>query len=1063
MSANVPLKVRSYAAGVVTVLVGALVLAGWQFDLAILKTFLTNGKAMAAHTAATFVIAGLALVLLQRSHPIANRLVQFLAQVIMLVGVLSLCENFFGLKSSFDEILFREPAGTVGRSHPSLMAPNTALSFLLLGTSFFLLTFQRFRGSFLIEFPLIFSLTISVIGLVGYFAALPELTGAGAYTQIAANTAATFIILCIGMLFTAYEQQRVPITIEQKLFAGFTAAGAVIIFITFLSVSGIQSLLQAGDLVERTQQVKNQLHLVLSHVLDVQSGDRGFLLAGDDKYLVSHKKASRELPIVMNNLQQQIADNPHQQQTLVLVARLVEERVAFSNQVIFIRKKRGEAPARSLFETGRGKSSTDSVRVFIAEMIAEEDRLLQTRIEAETDRARQTELIIYLSLGVQVLLLAFIFVVVNRDVTGRKQAENQLQRLNEELEDRVKARTGELRLSENKYRDLADSALVGIYRSNLKGEILYVNQALTRIMGFDSPEELMRSGAVTRWRDPQERQVFLDRLQRDGKVEASENVVLTASGQPIDILVSARIQGDELTGTVLDITERKRADEAIKKSEERYRSTLDNMLEGCQIIGFDWRYIYINAAAEKQNRRPKEELLGNRYMDMWPGIEATELFRQTKRCMEERITHQMEVEFFFDDGRKGWYDVIFQPSPEGVFILSQEITERKRIEQERLARETAERANQAKSEFLSRMSHELRTPLNSVLGFAQLLELDAQTPDQMQNVRHILKSGRHLLDLINEVLDIARIESGRMAISPETVHLDDALFPSVDLVRPLADKRGIGINVKIPSSKDIFITADLQRLKQVLLNLLSNAVKYNREKGEIRVTASLLTDGYLHLTVADTGEGIPAEKMNRLFTPFDRLELAPDKIEGTGLGLALSKGLVEAMGGRIGAQSVAGKGSTFWFDLPLTTQQKETIVMAEVDDYLKSARELRKALVLYVEDNLANIQLVEKIIGRLPGVEMISAMQGRLTMDLARQHKLALILLDLHLPDVPGMEVLKQLRVQPETKDIPIVVMSADATRGQIDRALAAGAQNYLTKPIDVKEFLRMIGEILAT
>ena len=640
-------------------------------------------------------------------------------------------------------------------------------------------------------------------------------------------------------------------------------------------------------------------------------------------------------------------------------------------------------------------------------------------------------------------------------------------------------------------------------------------------------------------------------------------------------------------GFALVVNERRQMEENLKESEQRYRSMLDNMLEGVQVIGFDWRYIYINNIAAQQGKKPKEELFGRTVMECYPGIESTPLFAALQRCMTECTALQMENEFVYPDGRQGWLDLSIQPVPEGLLILSQDITfrkraeealqrnetlllqtgkmakvggweldlqtmtltwssetyrihevdpsfkpnlenainfyapearpiiteavrqameegkaydlelpfitakgnriwvramgeaefqngkcvrlfgtfqditERKRLEEERLAREVAERANRAKSEFLSRMSHELRTPLNSILGFAQLLEMDKLNPDQSQNVHQILKSGRHLLDLVNEVLDIARIEAGHITIFPEPVHVETAVQEALDIIRPLADQRGISIQVKVPSSQDVFITADPQRLKQVLLNLLSNAVKFNRLGGEIHITASLLVDDFLHLAVGDTGEGIPPDKMDRLFIPFERLELDPQRAEGTGLGLALSKRLVEAMGGRMGAQSVFGEGSTFWFDLPLTSKQKKVVLMAEVDDYLKATPSTGKGLILYVEDNLSNVKLVEKIIARLPGVELLTAMQGRLTLDLARANHPNLILLDIHLPDIDGGEVLRALRADPQTADIPVVVMSADATHAQIERMLAAGANAYLTKPIDVRQFLDVVGRIL--
>jgi len=903
------------------------------------------------------------------------------------------------------------------------------------------------------------------------------------------------------------------------------------------------------------------------------------------------------------------------------------------------------------------------------------------------------------------------FAKITRDITERKQAEELLAR------------------SEKEFRLLADSALIGIYRTTLKGEILYVNETMARVLGFDSPKELMRAGALARYRDPADRQTFLERLQRDGKVEAFETVLLTRNGQPRDILMSAALHSDQMIGNLVDITERKQSEITLQNERDKaiqYFDTASVMMlrldrngnvsqinrKGCEVLGYsvneivgkswfetvlprntwqdvrnsfeeimkgniegvefyenpvvnrngeegliEWHNALLRDAdgkpigtlssgvditerkqaeatlkvSESRYRRlfeaardgilildaktgtvqsvnpymiemlgfPEEKLLGkelwelgffkdiaaskanflelqkNEYIrfddlpletangrkfhvefvsnvyqvgadkviqcnlrditerkraeieigkkseqlqllsaeleiiiDSIPGLVfykdtnnrfvrvnkyMSDAYKMSKKQLEGVSLFDLhpseQAQAYFEDDLKvirsrqpkvnidepwetetgtRWVNTSKVPRINeagevvGVIGISIDVTERKRAEEDRLARETAERANLAKSEFLSRMSHELRTPMNSILGFAQLLKMDELTPDQMDSLEQILKSGRHLLTLINEVLDIARIESGKMSISPEPVQLDEVLHSVVNLIRPLADQRGVSIEMKIPSSRDIFVTSDRQRLTQALLNLLSNGIKYNREGGRLYITASLLVDGFLHLAVRDTGAGIPPEKMNRLFVAFDRLELQPDLVEGTGLGLALSKGLIEAMGGRIGAESVVGEGSTFWIDLQLTTQQKETIVTAEVDDYLKDAPGMKKGLVLYVEDNLSNIQLIEKILARLPDVELISAMQGSLALDLARTHKPALILLDIHLPDMNGDEALRRLRADAETKDIPVVIMSADATHGQIERMLAAGANAYLTKPIDVKEFLTMVGEQLA-
>lgn len=424
----------AYAAGIITAIVGIIVLAGWQFDITIFKTIFPNSVSMKANTAAAFLVAGLALIFLQRSGMAANIFVRFCGLVIMLIGFMSLVQHIFGWDIGFNEILFREPAGTIGTSHPGLMAPSTALNFLLLGCAFFVFTFQRFRNSFLIEFLLVFSLIISVIGLVGYITGLEELTGPDAYTKMAVHTAGTFIILCIGMLFTVYERQHAPISIEQKLFAGLTTAATVIIFISFLSVSSIRSLVQASDWVDHTHKVKYQIEAVFAPVLEVQSSGRGFILTGNEEYLRPREKASRELSTVMNNLRFQIADNPRKQESFALLEKLVEQRVTFSDLLVSTRKTKGEAEARLLFATSRGKMLTDSIRVLVTQMIAEEDRVLQTRTEDKKHQAYRNQFVIYLSLAVQLLLLVFIFVFMKRDVTGRRKAEEETQKINAKLE-----------------------------------------------------------------------------------------------------------------------------------------------------------------------------------------------------------------------------------------------------------------------------------------------------------------------------------------------------------------------------------------------------------------------------------------------------------------------------------------------------------------------------------------------------------------------------------------------------------------------------------------------------
>lgn len=374
------------------------------------------------------------------------------------------------------------------------------------------------------------------------------------------------------------------------------------------------------------------------------------------------------------------------------------------------------------------------------------------------------------------------------------------------------------------------------------------------------------------------------------------------------------------------------------------------------------------------------------------------------------------------------------------------------------AREEANRANTAKSEFLSRMSHELRTPLNAILGFGQLLETSTLTPDDEEGVGYILKAGRHLLALIDDVLDLSRIEAGMMTISLETVHAAELIEDTLALIRPLARSRTIDVRADGVDC-DAYVMTDRQRGRQVLLNLLSNAVKYNHDGGWVEV-ACTSHEGVLRISVEDSGPGIDPARLPQLFEPFERLGAETSGVEGTGLGLALTKQLVERLGGHIDLDSTPGAGSRFWVDLPLTEpppEHQETAAPVVVPDAVVGERTL-----LLVEDNLANLRVVEALLRRRPGTAVIPAMQGRLALELANEHRPDVIVLDLHLPDLTGREVLHRLRADPRTRDIPVIVASADATPSRVRELTELGAFAYITKPLDLARFLELTDAALA-
>jgi PAS domain S-box-containing protein len=507
------------------------------------------------------------------------------------------------------------------------------------------------------------------------------------------------------------------------------------------------------------------------------------------------------------------------------------------------------------------------------------------------------------------------------------------------------------------------------------------------------------------------------------------------------------------------------ANEELRRSE----LFLDSVVENIPDIVFvkdakDLRFVRFNRAGEVLHGRSRAELIGHNDHDFFPADQADFFRAKDRTALESRHVIDIPEEPLDtpNHGRRILHTKkipILDEAGEPIYLLgiSEDITERKAAEDDvRAAREEAERANRAKTEFLSRMSHELRTPLNAILGFTQLLEMDPLSDDQRESLAYISRAGRHLLELINEVLDISRVESGQMTISPEPVAVSDLVTELAEIVRPLADRRSLTLDTTEATNSG-YVVADRQRLKQVLLNLLSNAVKYNREGGRITVRCDRVGEERLRINVIDTGYGIPPEYLDRLFHPFDRLGAEQGSVEGTGMGLVLSKGLVEAMAGVLGLESTLDVGSTFWVELPLAEGPIERYERTHPPDTIEAAPSRPPRVILQIEDNLASVKLVQRIVERRPDIEVLAAMQGRLGLDLAREHRPDLILLDLHLPDMSGHEVLRLLKSYPETRRLPVVVLSADATQTHVARLTDAGAFGYLTKPLDVAEFLRMV------
>ncbi|MSP48473.1 MAG: response regulator [Alphaproteobacteria bacterium] len=534
--------------------------------------------------------------------------------------------------------------------------------------------------------------------------------------------------------------------------------------------------------------------------------------------------------------------------------------------------------------------------------------------------------------------------------------------------------------------------------------------------------------------------------------------------------------------SLADITYLKRTEIAIRESEARAAQALARLRDAVESLAdpfYLWdaeeRLVVANNAATKvaggdiltPGVRLEDVLAHRARLGLFPGAIGREDAYVRERLAQIRGATGEPTEVERADGR--WLSMRDRRTADGGLVnLIVDITEAKQREAElAAARLAADAANRAKSDFLSRMSHELRTPLNAVIGFAQMLQIDrrdALTAKQREYCQDVESAGRHLLALVNDVLDLARIESGNERLSVERVAAADALAGVGGAMTTIAERAGI--ELRIDAAADVpDLRADDRRLHQILLNLVSNGIKYNRKGGSVRVSVEVAAGDRVRFVVADTGIGIAADRQKELFEPFHRLGQEHSAVDGTGIGLTICKRLAEAMGGSIGFSSAAGRGSVFWVELPADTSTSAAGAgaAAEASDppSAETAAHPGGFSLLYVEDNPSNMRLMEHLVSILPRVGLLTASNPRLGLELARAHRPDIILLDLHLPDMSGYEMFEHLKAMPETRDIPVMALSAAAMPNDIRRGLAAGFVRYLTKPIDVKEFLGAIGEYI--
>ena len=680
------------------------------------------------------------------------------------------------------------------------------------------------------------------------------------------------------------------------------------------------------------------------------------------------------------------------------------------------------------------------------------------------------------------------YLLIGTDNTARKRAEEAL------------LKAGALQAA------IFNSANFSSIATDEKGVIQLFNVGAERMLGYAAAEVLNKITPAD-ISDPQEviaRAKALSLELGTGIAPGFEALVFKASrgiediyeltyirkdGSRFPAVVSVTALRDDRGGIIgylligTDNTARKQVEADQKKLDQRLRdqqfytrSLIESNIDALMTTDPLGIITDVNKQMEALTGCTRDELIGapskNYFTDPERAEAAIKLVLSEKKVTDYELTarardgKKTEVSYnattFYDRDR----------TLQGVLAVARDVTERKRNEQAlqetnvelESAKSAAEQANLAKSDFLSSRSHELRSPLNAILGFAQLIISDSPppTPSQTASIDQILQAGWHLLKLINEILDLSVIESGKVSLSTEAVSLAEVMSECQAMMEPQAQQ--LGINMTFPRfDNPFFVSADRTRLKQIVINLLSNAIKYNKEQGTVVVDCATSAPGLTRISVKDSGAGLSPEKLAQLFQPFNRLGQEAGGVAGTGIGLVVTKRLAELMGGVLGVESIAGAGSVFWCELISCAAPQLVVESGEAAalDVPTVATGARRLTLLYVEDNLANMKLVEQLIARRPDLRLLTAVNGTLGIEVARTSQPTMILMDINLPGISGVEALKVLRGDPATAHIPVVALSANAMPRDIEKGLQAGFFRYLTKPIKINEFMHTLDAAL--
>ena len=947
--------------GLLTAVLGATVFIGWAFGLDALKSIVPGSVQMKANAALGLLVSGVALVCLESGVAPRWRLVaRAAAATVAVLGLASLAQHLFGWDLGIDERLIADPHGPFA-AIPGRMSPYAAIALALAGATLAALDTAALRRQ-----ARSMAWLVATLGLLGLLLAIWQIDVPPVErfpAPMAADAAGALLLLGAGLVAALRRRATggpaaslPPTSITLKVGAVFAASLLVLLTTTGLAYRVTADVEEAGNALARVNDGLPVLARLQAAISRTEATQRLYLLSGDARDRDEHRRAidrARQETASLTRLA--AGGDAARLGATQRLGRLAEEYLAVQALATTGDSGRGSGTEGARRALQQGSQLSEALRLEIAAIEAVDTSLRQQMQQRLIRERRRFLALMLLALGTMFALSVPLLLGVRREMLARTAADEQLRRVNSELERRVEERTAELRAGEQRIRLATEATGVGLWEWDLATNTERWDEQNFRIHGIEpTPDRVLTydewRGAVLPEDLPQQEAILRDTMAEFGRRKRRFRIRRRSDGEvrlieSVGTVVRADAQGRAqwMVGTNVDITERERDAQALSQSMAMYRATLDHMLEGCQVIGFDWVYRFVNAEAARHGRKAPEALVGRSILEVFPGVERTAVFALMQRCMTERTIGHTETEYFLDDGSSAWFEVSVLPSPEGIVVFSSDISARMRaaeqarqsqVELERRvaertaelsqAREAADAANRAKSAFLAAMSHEIRTPMNGVIGMVDVLGRTPLAEDQADALATIRSSAFSLLGIIDDVLDFSKIEAGRLELERAPLPLPELIESVCASLLPVARGRDVDVDLFTDPALPPQVFGDATRLRQVVTNVLGNAIKFsagrNERRGRVAVRAELAQEPSLRLVlrVTDNGIGMTPETMDRIFASFTQAEASTTRrFGGSGLGLAICKHLVAMMGGSIAADSRLGAGSVFTVTLPL--------------------------------------------------------------------------------------------------------------------------------------------------